>query len=63
MGNHNANAAFDFGEVNMTKENAHTPIRYPSDLSDEEWAIIEAILNELEPYKTGDLVKWIFARC
>ncbi|NEX23844.1 IS5 family transposase [Thiorhodococcus mannitoliphagus] len=37
----------------MNSDNAHTPLRYPSDLSDEEWAIIEPILNELDPYKTG----------
>jgi putative transposase len=37
----------------MTSDNVHTPVRYPSDLSDEEWAIIEQMLNELDPYKTG----------
>jgi putative transposase len=37
----------------MTSDNVHTPVRYPSDLSDEEWAIIEQVLNELDPYKTG----------
>lgn len=27
--------------------------RYPSDLTDEEWEILEALLNKLEPYTTG----------
>jgi putative transposase len=37
----------------MTSDNAHIPVRYPSDFSDEEWASIEPILNALDPYKTG----------
>jgi hypothetical protein len=37
----------------MTSDNFHTTVSYPSDLSDEEWAIIEQVLNELDPYKTG----------
>lgn len=37
----------------MTSDNVNTPARYPSDLSDEEWAIIEPILNKLYPYTTG----------
>ncbi|CAD7856741.1 MAG: hypothetical protein, partial [Olavius algarvensis Gamma 1 endosymbiont] len=28
-------------------------IRYPSDLIDEEWEILEPIFNELEPYTVG----------
>jgi putative transposase len=27
--------------------------RYPSDLTDEEWEVLEAILNKLDPYTTG----------
>lgn len=27
--------------------------RYPSDLTDEEWEVLESILNELNPYTTG----------
>ena len=27
--------------------------RYPSDLTDEEWGIVEPLLKELDPYKTG----------
>jgi putative transposase len=27
--------------------------RYPSDLTDEEWEVLEAILNEVDPYTTG----------
>lgn len=37
----------------MTSGNIQTPARYPSDLSNEEWALIEPIFNELEPYTTG----------
>ncbi len=36
----------------MNSDNADTLERYPSNLSDEEWAIIETVINELEPYKT-----------
>ena len=27
--------------------------RYPIDLTDEEWEVVEAILNEVDPYTTG----------
>lgn len=27
--------------------------RYPSDLTDEEWEVLEAVLNEVDPYTTG----------
>ena len=27
--------------------------RYPSDLTDEEWEIVEALLNKVDPYTTG----------
>ena len=37
----------------MTEEYVEPPSRYPSDLSDEEWEILQPILEELEPYKTG----------
>ncbi|WP_081763639.1 IS5 family transposase [Imhoffiella purpurea] len=37
----------------MTTDTTHTPVRYPSDLSNDEWAIVEPILNELDPYTTG----------
>lgn len=37
----------------MTSETTQSSARYPSDLSDAEWAIIEPLFNELEPYKTG----------
>ena len=37
----------------MTEEYVEPPTRYPSDLSDEEWEILQPILEELEPYKTG----------
>ena len=35
--------------------------RYPSDLTDEEWAIVEPLLKELDPYKTGRpaLLRWV----
>ncbi|NEX23109.1 IS5 family transposase [Thiorhodococcus mannitoliphagus] len=37
----------------MTSDNGEALVRYPSDLNDEEWAIIEPILDELDPYTTG----------
>ena len=37
----------------MTSDSINTPVRYPSDLSDEEWAVIEPIFGELDPYTTG----------
>jgi putative transposase len=37
----------------MTSDSTHAPVRSPSDLSDEESAVIEPILNELSPYTTG----------
>lgn len=27
--------------------------RYPSDLTDEEWKLLEAVFEEVEPYTTG----------
>lgn len=27
--------------------------RYPSDLTDEEWEVVEAVLNRVDPYTTG----------
>jgi putative transposase len=37
----------------MVSEQIQSPVRYPSDLIDEEWEIIEAIIIELDPYTTG----------
>jgi hypothetical protein len=37
----------------MVSEQIQSPVRYPSDLIDEEWKIIEAIISELDPYTTG----------
>jgi len=37
----------------MTPEKTQSPIRYPSDLLDEEWEILQPIFAELEPYTTG----------
>jgi putative transposase len=37
----------------MTSEQAQLPLRYPSDLSDEEWDVLRLIFEELEPYRTG----------
>ena len=37
----------------MTGESDEPSARYPSDLTDEEWAILQPILEKLEPYKTG----------
>jgi len=36
----------------MTPEKTQAPIRYPSDLIDEEWEILQLIFDELEPYTT-----------
>ena len=40
-------------DFNMASEKIQSPVRYPSDLIDEEWEILEPILDELEPYTTG----------
>jgi len=37
----------------MTEKKIESVIRYPSDLIDEEWEILEPIFNELEPYTIG----------
>ncbi len=37
----------------MTEKKIESVIRYPSDLIDEEWEILEPIFNELEPYTVG----------
>jgi putative transposase len=37
----------------MNEERFDLPARYPSDLSDEEWEILQPIFEKLEPYKTG----------
>ena len=37
----------------MTSDNSKALARYPSDLTNEEWAIIKPILEELDPYTTG----------
>ena len=39
-------------DFNMASEKIQSPVRYPSDLIDEEWEILEPILYELEPYTT-----------
>jgi|GEM_PF-2544283 len=39
----------------MTPEKTQAPIRYPSDLIDEEWEILQPIFDELKPYTTGRL--------
>ncbi|WP_133513278.1 transposase [Candidatus Thiosymbion oneisti] len=40
-------------DSNMTSEKTQSPVRYPSDLIDEEWEILQSIFEELEPYTTG----------
>jgi putative transposase len=40
-------------DFNMVSEQIQSPVRYPSDLIDEEWEIIEAIISKLDPYTTG----------
>jgi len=37
----------------MTEEKIRSVVRYPSDLTDEEWETLEPIINELEPYTIG----------
>lgn len=37
----------------MAPDNIESPVRYPSDLSNEEWEILKPIFDELEPYTTG----------
>ena len=37
----------------MVLEKTQSAVRYPSDLTNEEWEILQPILEELEPYTTG----------
>ena len=37
----------------MVSEKTQSAVRYPSDLIDEEWEILQPIFEELEPYTTG----------
>jgi putative transposase len=37
----------------MTSEKIQSAVRYPSDLTDEEWEILKPIFEELDPYTTG----------
>jgi len=37
----------------MTPERTQSPIRYPSDIIDEEWEILQPVFDELKPYTTG----------
>jgi putative transposase len=37
----------------MNESSIESPARYPSDLSDEEWAILKLIFEKHDPYKTG----------
>jgi putative transposase len=37
----------------MVTEKTQPLVRYPSDLTDEEWAILQPILDEIEPYTIG----------
>ena len=36
-----------------TEETIQSAVRYPNDLADEEWEILEPIINELESYTIG----------
>jgi len=40
-------------EFTRTEEKIRSVVRYPSDLTDEEWEILDPIINELEPYTIG----------
>jgi len=37
----------------MTEETIQSAVRYPNDLTDEEWEILEPIISELESYTIG----------
>jgi putative transposase len=37
----------------MTSQSASSPAQYPSDLSDEEWSILQSLLEEFDPYTIG----------
>ena len=37
----------------MIEDNDVNVVEYPSNLNDEEWGIVNTIINEVEPYKTG----------
>ncbi|WP_243725314.1 transposase [Candidatus Thiosymbion oneisti] len=37
----------------MISDKTQSPVRYPSDLTDEEWETLQPILEQLEPYTTG----------
>ncbi len=37
----------------MVSEKSQSAVRYPSDLIDEEWEILQPLFEELEPYTTG----------
>ncbi len=39
--------------INMISDKTQSPVRYPSDLTDEEWETLQPILEQLEPYTTG----------
>jgi|GEM_PF-2395394 len=40
-------------EFSRTEDKIRSVVRYPSDLTDEEWEILEPIINELEFYTIG----------
>jgi len=40
-------------EFSRTEETIQSAVRYPSDLTDEEWEILEPIISELESYIIG----------
>ena len=37
----------------MVSEKTQSAVKYPSDLIDEEWEILQPIFDKLEPYTTG----------
>ncbi len=40
-------------DFNMVSEKTQSAVKYPSDLIDEEWEILQPIFDKLEPYTTG----------
>jgi len=49
-------------EFTRTEDKIQSAVRYPSDLTDEEWEILEPIINELESYTSDAHEKVIFAK-
>ena len=49
-------------EFSRAEDKIRSVVRYSSGLTDEEWKILEPIINELESYTSGAHEKVIFAK-